>query len=267
MLYLFLAVLCALEKRPWLSGICGILSILVRQNNIIWVAFVGTLIYFENYYPQYRWKDVKLWMPKFLFFFLALILLIAFAVWNKGFVIGQRASHPMSLSFGNFFFALFLFFFLFLPYNLSNARKIFQFLKQYKFAGLILIQLFLIYLLFFKVNHPYNRFGRILHNWILWMMDASFLNKALTFLPIAYSVLSLCVTRFHRKSFYLIYPFSILFLMVLPVIEVRYCFISYALFLLFKEKDPEEIIDRTLAIYFVVIGCLLYLMFNGPFLL
>ena len=45
------------------------------------------------------------------------------------------------------------------------------------------------------------------------------------------------------------YPLAAVFLFVLPVIEQRYYFIPYALFLLFKEKDGTKTALGTLVFY------------------
>ena len=87
------------------------------------------------------------------------------------------------------------------------------------------------------------------------------------FLPIGYSILSLCVTPLARRSFYLLYPFTLLYFVPNAVIEIRYGFIPYALFLLFKEKDSERNVLFTLAIYAVAIGSVLYLMQDQMFFL
>ena len=267
MAFVFLSLFLALEQRFWLSGIAGILGLLVRQNNIVWLAMIALSAYLDHFFPQCRWKDVKRWIGKFFFFFLALVLMAAFVIWNKGFVFGDRTNHGFVLSCGNLFFLLFFFFFLFLPYNLSNLPKIVRFLNANKLMGLVLAEVFLVYLLFFKANHPYNSMARHIHNWILWSMAGPFVTRCLFFLPVAYSILSLCVTPLRQRSFYLLYPFTILFLLPNAVIEIRYCFIPYALFLLFKQKDSERIVLFTLAIYIVAIGCLLYLMKDQMFFL
>lgn len=134
MFYVFLAFFFALDKRLWLSGFFGILSLLVRQNNIVWLVFIMAVVYFEEYYPQYRWSDVKKWIFKYLFFFLALALFGVFVLWNKGFVLGDKGNHWVSFSFGNSLLFLFFFFFLFLPQNLSNAKKIGQLLLRKKWV-------------------------------------------------------------------------------------------------------------------------------------
>ena len=265
MMFVLLSLFFALKRHLWLSGIFGILSLIVRQDNIIWLAFIAGLAYFESYYPEYRWQDIKRWLPKFSVFFLAAILFVAFVLWNKGLVVGDRQDHPFTLSCGNFFFTPFLFFFLFLPMNLANGRKILSFLKRYKIMIPILIELFLVYLFFFEVRHPFNRLGRWIHNLLLMQMDKNLLNQTLSFLVIAYSILSICVTPLRRKSFYLLYPCSILFLLLHPVIEVRYTFIIFSLFILFKEKESERITLFTLATYVVPLLCLLISILDNSF--
>jgi hypothetical protein len=90
------------------------------------------------------------------------------------------------------------------------------------------------------------------------MKNPAILNRILSFFPIAYSMLSLCVTRLERRSFYLLYPFTIFFLLPNEVIEVRYGFIPLALFLLFKEKDSWKMTAITLAFYWIAIGLLIW---------
>jgi len=260
MMFIFLSMIFALKGRFWISGLVGILGLLVRQNNIIWVLFIALIAYFEHCPPQQRWKDIKSWIPKFTFFFLAIALTIAFALWNKGLVLGDRTHHELSLTCGNLFFMLFLFFFLFLPHNLSNFPKIVRFLKDNKLMWLVLAEIFLVYFLFFKANHPYNQMGRFFRNLFLWEILRTPVSKSLYFLPIAYSILSLCVTPLKSRSFYLLYPFTILFLIPLPLIEIRYEFIPLALFLLFKEPDSERITVFTLATYVVPSAIIIYSM-------
>ncbi|HOW59016.1 MAG TPA: hypothetical protein PLO78_04750 [Candidatus Omnitrophota bacterium] len=262
MFYVFLALWAALNRRLRLSGILGILSLIVRQNNILWLGLIAFIAYFENVDTQDRWKDVKKRIPQFSFFGLALILTIVFVIWNKGFVLGDKTNHFLSLTAGNLFFSAYLFFFLFLPQNLANGSKILHFLKQNKLILLILIELFFVYLLFFKSEHLYNTLAGHIHNRIVWRMES---HKILSFLPIAYTVLSLCVTRLQQKSFYLFYPVAILFLITLPVIEIRYTFIPFSLFLLFKEKSSERITLLTLATYVVPIVCLMALILDRTY--
>jgi alpha-1,2-glucosyltransferase len=263
MMFILLALSLALDRRLWLSGIVGILGLLVRQNSIVWLTMIALVAYAENYYPQYQWKDVKRWISKFIFFFLAAALIVLFVIWNKGFVLGDRSHHVLTLSAGDLFFLLFLFFFLFLPQNLSNFPRIVNFLKTHRLMWVLLAEVFLAYLFFFNADHVFNHFGRFLHNLILIAMRRTWLNECLCFLPIAYSIVSLCVTPLKRKSFYLLYPFTALFLILDAVIDVRYFFVPLAIFLVFKEDDSERITLFTLATYLVPTAFIMALLAEG----
>lgn len=265
MFYVLLALWTALDRRLWFAGIFGILSIFVRQNNIIWLGLIALLVYFQDYYPQYRWRDIKRWIGKFTLFLVAALMVIAFAIWNKGFALGGSELHSPRLAPGNLFLCGFAFFFLFLPLHIANTPKIFNFLKRHYWMGAVLAVIFMIHAFSFH-HHLTNDLARFFHNWVvIWMNIPTLTTKTATFLPMAYSLLSLCVTPLKRKSFYLLYPFTFLFLIILPLIEIRYSFIPYTLFLLFKEKDSERIILMTLAIYFVAIGCVMFSIIDGSF--
>lgn len=270
MLYVLLALIFTLKQRLWLAGIIGILSCVVRQNNILWLVFMGWLAYLENYYPQYRWKDIKPWISRFFFFFLALVLMLIFLIWNQGFVLGDKQHHSLVLNLDSLFFMLVLFFFLFLPQNLANALKIIAFLKNHPGVGWFFTVLFLIYTFFFRADHLYNSlssiFSAFLHNWVLeWMRNPSFLHKTISFLTIAYSLLSICVTRLQRKSFYWLYPFTLLFIIPDTVLEIRYFFIPFTLFLLFRERDSTRTFFFTLTYYLIFLTVIMVLMLDRYF--
>jgi len=107
-----------------LAGLIGIASIIVRQNNIIWLFFIFILIYaLEN--NSFNKYSLKAHLKKSWIFLLGFLAFLIFAILNKGIAIGDKESHPLaSLHFSNIYFMLFLFFFLFLPLNLSNLKKI-----------------------------------------------------------------------------------------------------------------------------------------------
>jgi alpha-1,2-glucosyltransferase len=251
-LFVTSAFLCAVSRRFRLAGLFCMLSVFVRQNNIVWAVFTAVYIYLDNYYPQWRWKDVRKWAAGYSFLLLGPAALLFYFLVNKGLTFGDKQYHHVSLTVENIYFCLFIAFFLFLPYHLSNTKKIFVLLKQNRKIWLVLPALFLLHMFFFKAKHFYNSpeiFHHFLRNQVLGAMVKTQAAKAISFLPIACVLLSLRVTRFENKLFYLLYPFTILFLLPLPLIEHRYYFIPYTLFLLFKERDPLKIAIPTLVLY------------------
>lgn len=252
LLWIFLTLLALLNRRFWIAGFLGLMSVFVRQNNIIWCVFFMMIIYAENYAPGVSRDKIKRWAKDCFSFILAGIFFGGFALANRGAVYGDRAFQSVTLNLNNIAFSLFLFFFLFLPHNAAKAGAILEAFKKNRLLVLGIGIFFVLYLLLFNANHFYNDariFPFFLRNRVLDWITSNPGTKILAFFPIAYSIASIAVTRLEKRSFYLLYPFWLLFLCVLPLIEQRYYLIPYTLFLLFKEKDSRSVSGWTCALY------------------
>jgi alpha-1,2-glucosyltransferase len=110
----------------------------------------------------------------------------------------------------------------------------------------------------FKNDHPYNNIATyyFIRNFILVAFTKSNALKALFFLPMLYTFLSLIVTPLSRKSWYLFYAITILFLLPSWLIEQRYYIIPFALFMLFR-KDQSPFFERITVAYYIGILCFL----------
>jgi alpha-1,2-glucosyltransferase len=90
---------------------------------------------------------------------------------------------------------------------------------------------------------------------MLQTMISSTLARVATCLAIALAALSLFVIRLRQPVHYLIYPFAALSLMPVWLIEQRYYFPAFALFMLFRESASPlveiamVIINGLVAIY------------------
>ena len=84
-----------------------------------------------------------------------------------------------------------------------------------------LLLLFGVFLLTYHNTHPYNnvRPGYYVRNALLMAADQRFAWKLAFFIPAAVSLLSLAVTRLEQKSFYWLYPFTILSLVPFWLVE------------------------------------------------
>jgi alpha-1,2-glucosyltransferase len=104
-----------LNQKYKLAGIMGILSLFIRQNNIVWLAFMCVFIHFEKYNFEFSVKIFQKSIRDYWIFIIGFILFIIFLIINKGVAIGEKLMHPSFLfRTGNIFFMMFLFFFLFL---------------------------------------------------------------------------------------------------------------------------------------------------------
>lgn len=269
LLSILFAFYLLLNEKYKLSGIAGIISILIRQNNIIWLIFMCLFIYFEKYNFEFDFRTIKRYIKDIWVFIIGFIIFLIFLIINRGFALGDRAMHPsFSFHLGNIFFILFCFFFLFLPLNISNFSKIIQYIVKNKKIIIIITFVFLIYIITFVNNHPYNMGGGyFLRNKALRYITSNIFLKILSFIPIAYSILSISVTKLHRKSFYLIYPITLFFLMPSWLIEPRYYLISFTLFILFKKNESKLVEYLTIIIYVIASGILFYWIRTGRFFL
>ena len=270
-----LAIYLTLRERFYLAGLVGILSCLVRQDNIMWVGFMFLLLVLDvlragNINAVTRTGERRgvgvatIWTVAVngAVYLATFTLFAAFLFVNKGVAVADVEANQLSrIHLGNVYFLLFTFFFMFLPMNLAKAPKIVALVRRHKLVPVYIIGLFLLFLATFTIDHPYNTepwAQWFLSNQILTYFKQDPLRKALFFLPILYSVLSLLTTRLYERKYYLIFPLSVLFLAPHWMVDPRYYLIPFVLFLLFKEDDPKPVRYITYMMY-VGLSCYFFL--------
>lgn len=239
-LLLMLLALLAYEKRNVpASAVFAALSVIVRQNNIVWFAFL-----FAAMLPHVKASDIsrKEFIESAVLFGIGFILFAVFMQINGGIAIGDKGSHPFpSLHLGNVYFLLFLCGILFLPMHLGNLRNIFRELRSNRFAPAILVAFFVVGMLTFVSTHGYNQGldSVFLRNKILSYFTLTPLLKTLFFIPTTLAFLSLLVTPLRKPVYYLLYPATVLYLLPSWLIEQRYYFIPFVFFLLFRREQSK----------------------------
>ena len=123
LLFISLSFLLTLKKRFMLAGIAGFLSLLIRQNNLIWLTLLCCYIFSErNTLNTINLKSLIDYLKEIHFFLFSFVLSLIFIIINKGIVISEtnKLAQPLSIHFDNIYFLLFLFFFLFFSLNFDN---------------------------------------------------------------------------------------------------------------------------------------------------
>jgi len=92
--------------------------------------------------------------------------------------------------------------------------------------------------------------------------DQRFSWKLVLFIPVALSVLALGVTRLQQRSFYWLYPFTLLSLIPFWLVEPRYYFVPYSLFILMQERRSPRLEWLAVGYNLVLALILLYLTRN-----
>jgi alpha-1,2-glucosyltransferase len=265
LLFIFLSLYFLFKQQYRLAGIMGIASCLIRQNNIIWMLFMVVYVHYEKHGFKFNLEILKSSIKDFWVFFLAfgIFLIVVFLNDGKVSMTDPKGAHPsFSFHFGNVYFLLFSFFYLFLPLNIANRAKINDLVKQNKWVILWLLVFFIFYMLTFVNDNPNNSnpagmYYYVNHTMLMIFTSSVFL-KVLFFIPIAYSVLSIAVTELHKKSDYLLYPFTILFLMPSWMVSTRYHMIPLILFLLFRKESSKSVEYSTIALYMILAAVLFF---------
>jgi len=258
LLFVLLMVLSAIKKRPQQAGLFGLISCLIRQNNVVWVAFVLTWSYVDE--NGWSLAPIRQTLAKYWTFLLTLALFVVFVGVNRGVAIGDASAHPAaSLHLGNVFFLLFLSFFLFLPLFWACRREALSPLRTWP-GWLALAVFFTVFWIGFSVDHPYNTqwSDLFMRNAVLLFFSSTWFLKLLFFVPVALVTLLLCVVRL-RRHWWLLYPFAILFLLPAWLIEQRYYLIPFALFLLAREP-VKDLVERVQVGWFFVMSIALFVV-------
>jgi alpha-1,2-glucosyltransferase len=266
LLFVLLMMLSVAKKRPRTAGLFGLISCLIRQTNVVWVAFALVWSYVDE--NGWSWAPIKQTLGKYWMFLLSGALFVAFLIANKGVAIGDASAHPTgSLHLGNIFFLLFLSFFLFMPFFWARRREALSTLRTWP-GWFALGVLFATFWLGFSVDHPYNTQldEPFLRNDILIFFSSTWLSRLLFFVPVALAVLSLRVVRL-RSHWWLLYPFAILFLLPAWLIEQRYYLIPLSLFLLAREPLTDLVERIQIGWFFMISIAVFAVVERGWFLM
>ena len=262
LMWLFLALLALTRDRVHVSGILMIVSLLVRQTYIVWLAMLGLWTVTVNSAAPLRQL-----VTHSASFGIGAGLFLLFVMVNGGVAVGVQDIHPAFVfQTENLLFMLLCFFVMFLPLILSTLPRIAR-LRPALLVGVLLSSVVL-YFGTFRVDHPNNtESDYFLRNALLEAMTASTEAGVVTSAAMALAVLSLCVIRLRQPVQYLIYPFAALSVMPSWLIEQRYYLPAFALFMLFRESASPRVERTLLAMNVVMALCLFVGIAEGWFFL
>lgn len=235
LLFVLLMMLAVVRRRYWVGGGFGILACLVRQNNVIWLAFAVVLSHVSEY--GWTWRPLAQLLTRYWLFLVAGVGVLALIAATGGqAVIGVPNVHPLgALYLTNICLLLFLAFFLFLPLSWGYRREIGARMRRL-WPWLSVAVLFPVFWFGFVNDHPLNnvRPEFFLRNAVLVYFSSSEPLKLLFFVPIAMVVLWLPAVPL-KKAWWLLYPFTVLFLAPEWLVEQRYYLVPLSLFLAARE--------------------------------
>lgn len=257
----------ALAKRHMTSGLLGIASIAVRQNNIFWVFFVALLV-MNREWAGWNRKTILSWVRTCWPYLLTPLALGSFILWNGDIALADQGSHPgFTFHFGNIYFFFGLIVLLYFPLLLSVyprvAKHVARYWKIVLPAGFVA---FVFYMLTFFNTHSYNNDLWWIRNNILHFFFQSPDYKALYFVAVALGVFLLLCVPMRKRMFHVLYPVSALYLASSWLIDPRYHLIPLILFLLLRKPERRST-EIVLLVWFALTSAwLFWAAANGRFL-
>lgn len=252
-LFLILAAFYMADSRRYgWSAIFSFASILVRQNNVVWVAFFWLYIYLMENNLSFSIKSVIAHIRRTWGYLVVFISFLLFIWINKGLVIGDREMHQFGFYMGNVYFFFVLVGVLFLPIFI---RRIFSFKKIQKIEiiGIIIGAILAILFFYFRPSlHYYNFLPHFLRNNIL--QSAYYQYPYLYGLAIWIGAITLFSLKF-EKIWFLILPFIFIYLIPSFLIDQRYLIIPIIFLLLFR-KELDLKTESILLFYFFLLSWL-----------
>ncbi|WP_028875867.1 hypothetical protein [Teredinibacter turnerae] len=250
-----------LSQRFTLAGLVMLLSLGVRQTNVMWLALfwlfalynlLGNPLHIRWLKPE-NWRQLGWALLRTWAFPIGIVAFLVFVYQNGGVAIGDATAHKMDRIFvTQVFFLLLAVGLLFIPLHLMNARAAFDLLRFQPQCAVILSLLLVLYLLTFWAEHGYNLFDFFLRNRVVMWTRANEVHKVLAFIPMAIALLSLMVTPLREKRFYWLYVVAIASLLPHSLVDQRYFMEAITMFLLFMLPQHTRLHWYTLAIFIPV---------------
>lgn len=262
LLVVLVMMLLAVRGRYVAAGALGVVAIAVRQDNVVWVAFALAWSHVRDY--GWRWPAPSEWIARYATFVVSGCAFVLFVLANHGQIaLGYDAgSHPTGLYGGNVFFMLFLSGFVFAPLWWSYRGVLLPRARQW-WLWLGIAGLLAAYWLGFMVDHPHNleRSDYFLANAVLTTITSTGVRRMLGFLPVVVGAAGFAIAPM-KRGWWLLLPFSMLFLLPEWLIVPRYYLIPWALFSIAREAVPPAS-ERLQTLVFGALSACAFVVVNG----
>lgn len=265
------ATLATISGRHLMAGCVLILAMLVRQNNVVWLGFLGVLAVVPTW-QDLRQREWRKFVARALPYAVGVV---AFCVYwrvngSVSLSAAQARAHPdAAMHLGNVYFTLFLAGILLPLQTLFGLRIFWARVTAQPWLALLPVVLFAMFWWGFEVDHPYNLIDPqwSLRNQILQASQQQAWLHAVVGLISVMAACGLGSLRLQPKVAAWLYPFSAAFLASSWLIETRYALIPMALWLAFREPCGRRTEMLTFAVWIAAASWLYFSVMHGrPFL-
>lgn len=262
----------SLAGRDVAAGAIGIVALLFRQTNVVWIGFIALLRAIEICSLHASWRErgraaIALWP-----YALNAVAFVGYWAWNGSIALSRfgETMHPdLSLHTGNLYFMLFVGAVFLAPLHAIWIRRYASAASARPILWLLPIAMLVLYAATFVIDHEANLFGTdyYLRNRILVYVNEH--RWALVGLGIvaAIAACGFSQVRWQRKWSGLLLPVSMVFVCFFWLIEQRYYLVPFALLFALRTTEDRRAEVLTLALWIPVALAFLYGMVNFEFFL
>lgn len=248
-----------LRRNYGLSGLFAVISVPIRQINLVWLVFINILILLREIARMKERKGIRELAINYLknsvvFITGTLILGYFFIFFSKGVVVSDYARDYVKLKPANFvneYFFLFLVTVMFMPLIIRNLKGIYRNIKEFKWVILIIVLIYPVFLFTFLNDHPFNQAWWFLHNYPLVFFSQNWVYKSLFYLIAVLGGLYLWTIHLEKKIYYLLYPVIFVYLFPFWLVEGRYDILPFT-FMILLGKTRAGWSQYLTVLYFIV---------------
>lgn len=258
LLLVLLALYFILDGKYGLSALFSLASILVRQDDVIWIALIWVYAYLSIYGFSFSLKNIQAYVRRTIGHLVVFIIFIIFVLVNGGVALGDKSNHQVGFYMGNSYFFLTTVGLLFFPILFAYIRK-FDLSKVKPFilygvgVGIIIAGSFIF--IQPEIHHGNNKLS-MLRNILLQSGYHQYMWAYVAAIFIGY--ITLFLMKFEKKRMILL-PFIFMSLFPSFLVEQRYYIIPLFLLLLFREEGGEKA-ELALMSYFAILSSALVIM-------
>ncbi|XP_050454023.1 putative Dol-P-Glc:Glc(2)Man(9)GlcNAc(2)-PP-Dol alpha-1,2-glucosyltransferase [Cataglyphis hispanica] len=286
------------RKHTKMTAFAGLIAVLVRQTNIIWLGFftiehaldifdnrmekpisprmLNTPLHFRLIWKQimYELRKGPLSFIKFItqicnslfFYIMVCLMFVAFVVWNKGIVIGDRTAHVATIHICQiFYFSTFVSLFSW-PYVMPHWRTCSRFLRRYWIFTSCVVVLMAAVIRFNTLVHSYILADNRHYFFYVWnrFMGRYTLFKYLLIPIYCASLFAMSRNMSHLRFLTQINYIICVGMILIPqlLVEPRYFILPYIFYRLsMKRPEKWQIYLESLTIF--TINCLQFFIFSS----
>lgn len=253
-----IAVYFTERKKYTFSAVVACLSVLIRQNSIVFLPFLMLYSYYRDYGIDCSLHILKKFILANWLYFFIIPSFGVFILINGRITLNAPSSHPPVLSIGNIIFSVICCCFFFLPEIFLRRKGIVQWTQRHKIITWLVVFSSL-YVFFYYPAHKWNQIPWLIRNEIINWFVYDIYTRTILFALTAISILSICSQTLINKGAYLMYPFWGLMLLPALLVEPRYYIIPFLLFIVFREK-LSFLSEILVLIYFVFLSLLIHIV-------